>query len=530
MVPLSTKPEKKLPTTTIEPPKRVAAIDVGVNSIRMVIAEVDSKGKIIPLERLRRAVRLGQDAFRTGRLGGRSMRATVAIFRDYAQMLRLYEVKNIRAVATSAVREASNADALLDRIFMATGVNVEVIAPAEESRMAVTAVREAIGGGKRSPLAKGKSLIVDVGGGSTLVTVLDKGKILTSQSLRIGSIRLQEMLGTGGESLQQSAKMFRRQILNESARLRHSVDTDSIDTLIAIGGDARFAAREIGVQKGENELWEIQVDQFDQLVRHCTRRSPEELAKRYRLPFGEVETLLPALLTHQILLQTVHAKRMIVSTASMRDGLLGELARDVTGTEDKAIEQSITESATTLAKKFHVDMDHAESVANLSVRLFDELQSDHGLDNRYRLLLRVAGILHEAGGFISNQAHHKHSYYIISHSEIFGLNRSELKIVAHVARYHRKALPLPSHDDYGSLPRATRAVINKLAAIIRVADAICRGRSYKADLIHFERHGDDLIVTIEGASDLLLERKALAMKNRLFEDIYGMHVRLEEGV
>ena len=178
--------------------RTVAAIDIGANLLRMVIAEVTPTGEVVVLERLQRAVRLGQDAFRLGRLGGQSMRAAVAVLRDYTQLLRLYNVERIRAVATSAVREASNADTLLDRMFMATGLNVEVIDTAEESRLIVSAVCDAMS--DLLDADRGDTLIADVGGGSTLLTLLHHGEIVTSQSLRLGSVRLREILATNEES------------------------------------------------------------------------------------------------------------------------------------------------------------------------------------------------------------------------------------------------------------------------------------------------------------------------------------------
>src|SRR3989304_4901951 len=186
--------------------KTVAAIDVGSNALRMVIAQVSPEGQIDVVERLQRAVRLGQDTFRRGRLGGQVMRAAVAVFRDYKQMLDLYRVERIRAVATTAVREAVNADTFLDRVFMATGLHVEVIGTSEESRLTVSAVRGALG------VDRDLALIADVGGGSTLLTVLENGEIAHSQSLRLGSIRLQELLGTSEEPPERSAELLRYQI------------------------------------------------------------------------------------------------------------------------------------------------------------------------------------------------------------------------------------------------------------------------------------------------------------------------------
>ena len=166
-------------------------------------------------------------------------------------------------------------------------------------------------------------------------------------------------------------------------------------------------------------------------------------------------------------------------------------------------------------------------MADLAVRLFDELHAEHGLGPRHRLLLQVAGLLHEVGGFVSSRSHHKHSYYLIANSEIFGLNRDEIAVVAHVARYHRRSGPKPSHPEYMALPRETRVTVNKLAALLRVADALARGHVRHARDLRFERQGDDLVVCIPGVADVLLEERAIAGKGDMFEDIYGMKVRLE---
>ncbi len=523
--PLATKPGSS--DQPLAPSDRtVAAIDIGANSVRMVIAEVAPDGDIQVLERFQRAVRLGQDAFHLGRLGSQSMRAAVAIVRDYSQRLRFYDVHRVRAVATSAAREATNADTLLDRIFMATGLHVEVIDTAEESRLIVSAVCHALG--EVLDTSRGEALIADVGGGSTLLTVLHNGEIVTSQSLRLGSIRLQEILSTCNETPKRCAELYRQQITKETLAARRSLSLDTVDLFVAVGGDARFGAQQIGQTSSEGNFSVIQREPFDELVKRCEKRTAEELSTRYDLTFAEAETLNPALQIYQILWQRTRAETMIVSNVSMRDGLLLELARDVTGQEDAALQQSIVQSALSLALKYQIDVQHAETVADLAVRLFDELQADHGLGSRHRILLRVAGILHEIGGFVSNRAHHKHSYYLIANSEVFGLSRDELQIVAHVARYHRRSAPKPVHIDYMTLPRQTRVIINKLAALLRVADALARGHVHRAEDLRMERVGDDLVVYVPHGEDLFLEQRAIAAKGNLFEEIYGMRVRLEQ--
>lgn len=524
MEPSDNLPEK--PAADLEiAANTVAVIDVGSNSLRMVIAEVLPDGRFEVLERLQRAVRLGQDTFRRGRLGAQSMRAAVAVLRDYRQLLNLYHVERVRAVATSAVREAGNADTFLDRIFMATGLVVDVIATSEESRLTVSAVCRAVG--SALGIDRSRTLIADVGGGSTTLTLMHEGEIVTSQSLSLGSIRLQELLSTSEESPQRGAGLLRQHIANALSNVRGALLLEDVELLVAVGGDARFAARQIGKPIPSADLYTVGLEEFDKLVRQCERLTAEELAKRHGLPFAEAETLIPALLVYHVLAHQTQVDQIIVSQISMRDGLLLDVARDVTGQEDEVLLKGVIHSALTVAEKFRCDTDHAQVVAELAVGLFDQFQTDHGLGTRHRLLLRVAGLLHEIGAVVSNRAHHKHSYYLIANSEIFGLNRDEMEIVAQIARYHRRSIPKPSHLEYMALPRVTRVVINKLAALLRLADALTRGRVRQPADLRFERQGDELIVYIPGG-DLLLERRAVAVKGDLFEDIYGLKIRLEQ--
>lgn len=507
--------------------KTVAAIDIGANAVRMAVAQVMPDGRIEVLERLHRAVRLGQDTFRRGRLGGEAMRAAVGILRDYSQLLSLYAVRQVRAVTTSAVREAVNADNFLDRVFMATGLSVEVIATSEESRLTVSAVRRAVADAPE--VQKKETLIADVGGGSTLLTVLAGGEIANYTGLRLGSIRLQELLSTSEEPPERSAELLQHHISNVIAAAQRSMPLGQVQSLVATGGDARFAAKQVGKATASEDLYIVRRAEFDTLVRQCRQHTADELANRYGLPFAEAETLVPALLVYQDLWSRTKAGQMIVSHVSMRDGLLLDLAREVTGEEDAALTEGVIHAATALAEKYRVDIDHAQNVAELSVELFDALQADHGLGRRQRLLVRVAGLVHEVGGFVSSLAHHKHSYYLIANSEIFGLTRSEVAVVAHIARYHRRSVPKLSHTEYVTLPRESRVVVNKLAAIVRVADALCRAHAKKCPKIRIDRQGDELTIRVSGTSDLLLERRAMEDKADLFEDVYGLKVRLEEG-
>lgn len=503
----------------------VAAIDIGANAIRMVVADVAADGLVAVLERTQREVRLGQDTFVTGRLGRQTLSAAIAILSDYRRVLETYKVKQIRAVATSAVREAENADAFLDRVYLSCNLDVEVIDPSEESRLTVSAVRASLP--DMTIDEEHPALIADVGGGSALLTVLEHGEIAASESYRLGSVRLQEVLSTTEEKPQRAAELIRHQIAGILTAVVNSLPMDRVRTFIAVGGDARFAARQAGKPTQSADLHMVSRRAFDRLVAKCTTQSAEELAAAYDLPHADAQTLSPALLVYQSLLHATKAQQVLVSHVSMRDGLLLDLARGVTGGQDEELARSILHSARTVGEKYRYDAEHGAHVSELAVRLFDELQTDHGLTQRHRLLLRVAGLLHEVGGFVSTASHHKHSYYLLANAQVFGLRREEMEVVAQVARYHRRSMPKKSHLEYMALPREQRIVVSKLAALLRVADCLDRSHSQHVRDMTLERRENELVIRVAGANDLGVEQRALDSKADLFEDVYGMSVRLE---
>jgi exopolyphosphatase/guanosine-5'-triphosphate,3'-diphosphate pyrophosphatase len=512
--------------TQRDPAEPVAAIDIGSNSLRMAIAQVTPEGQVEVLERARQPVRLGHDTFLTGRLSPRTVEAAIAVLRDYRRVLDTYGIGTVRAVATSAVREAANREAFLDRIARTTGFDVEVIETTEQSRLIVAAVRDALG--DALDLSRRTSMIAEVGGGSTLLTVLKKGEITVSQSFNAGSIRIQETLATAQEPPARAAELIRQQVGATAALARKSLGLSKVRSFVAIGGDARFAADQVGDPLDAGDLRAVSQNALDGLLEGCALLSAEQIARIYRMPFADAETLVPALLVYQALLDATRADGMIVSQVSMRDGLLLDLPRYLSGEQDPDLVENMIRSAKALGEKYEYDAEHAEHVAALAAQLFDELQSEHRLTPRHRVLLRLAAVLHDVGSFVSNRAHHKHTQYLVANSEIFGLPRDDLNLVAQVARYHRRSMPKPTHVEYASLPRERRLVVNKLAAILRVADALDRGHWQQARELQLERRGRNLIIYVSGGGDLTLERRSMAEKGDLFEEIFGMQVHVEE--
>jgi len=300
-----------------------------------------------------------------------------------------------------------------------------------------------------------------------------------------------------------------------------------IRTFIAIGGDVRWAAKQVGKAGETPGLTSVPAKKLKSLITQYERYSADHLARSLKIPFIEAETLTPALMVYYALLQATSAEEMAVSEVSMRDGLLYDLARTVSGKKSESDPTQVLSSARAIAAKYHVDLRHANHVCELAVRLYDELRTQQGLTLEHKVLLQTAALLHEVGIFISSRAHHKHAYYIIANSEVFGLDPKDLELVAHIARYHRRSTPKSSHLEYARLGREEKRTINELAAILRVADALDVNRTQSIRDFTCRIENDELIVKPSGSGGLTLERRALAMKGDLFEDIYGLRVRLE---
>jgi exopolyphosphatase/guanosine-5'-triphosphate,3'-diphosphate pyrophosphatase len=506
--------------------KTLAAIDIGSNSIRMVIAQTLPGGDIEILERLQRAVHLGQDTFRTGRIKAPTIRAAVLILRDFQNVLKAYNVNLLKVVATSAVREAANMDAFLDQVLMATGLEVAVISSPEESRLTVGAIRYAVG---KSYMTKKNSLVVEVGGGSTVINMLRKGRIAASRNLALGSIRLQEVLSTSTDSADRAAEMIRHHVAGIMSTMQGLLPLKQVKTIYAVGGDLRWVADRVGRVTNAENLRRVSAGDLDKLIDATRKQSADKLVKKYGLSFSDAETLIPALLIFQVLLHSTGAREILVCSVSMRDGLLLDLSQLALGAREESTYDDVIRSAISIAKKYRVDLRHALHTRELSVLFFDELFGEHALDKQYRLVLEVAAILHEIGTFVSSRSHHKHGYYLIINSEIPGLTQEQLQLVAHVARYHRRSRPKPSHIEYMVLPRESRMVINKLAAILRVADALDAGRTQHIRDIDFKFDDGGMVVVVSTTADLSLEERTLASKSDLFEDIYGLQIRLERS-
>lgn len=511
------------PAVALVPPKVAAVIDVGSTAIRMELAELRSDGTFRALDSLQQPVHLGKDTFTKGRIQQSTLEECVTILKGYRRVMQEYGVTDaglIRAVATSAVREASNRETFLDRIYMATGINVTAVDEAEETRLTYLSVQDLI---PREPaLQKGDALVIEVGGGDTELLLLRDGRVSYSNTFRLGTLRMRETLDTHHTSAQRTLATFIRHIQISVDQIKRSVPTTRSPVLIASSGDARFAAAHLIGNWNQISEARLDVKSFASFAKKIAPLSQDELVKKYRITYQEAEALGPALLAYAQLAREFEVEQILVPKSSLRQGLLQELATG--GLLTEGFTEQVFHSAIALGAKYGFDERHGRQVANLCDQFFKELQPEHMLPPRHRLLLQVAALIHEIGLFVNNRSHHKHSMYLIMNSDVFGLSHHDMLMIAMVARYHRRATPQIYHEGFAALDRDDRLAVSKMAAILRVADALDRNHMQQARNLRFSREPGQLSVWVRDVEDLTLERLALKEKGNMFDEIYGLSV------
>ena len=526
---LSRKPAADAPLPPPEPLRPLAVLDLGASAIRLTVAEAPLGEPIRILEEASRGVLLGKDTFTHGRLGAPTVEATLKALEGFRKIMDTYGVVRYRAVATSAVREAANRETFLDRVRLRTGIDVEIIDGSEENRLTYVAVRETMR--DHPALTAGDTLLVEVGGGSADISFLRKGEPINSGTYALGSIRLRQNLASWHGGHDHWTRLLRRHIHNVVEDIRREMPLREAKHVLALGGDVRFAAERItGEAVPTGGVRGFKRDAFLAFCDEIVAFDREELMARYRLHLAEAETLVPALLAYRELVLETPAEEILVPDASLRAGLLLDLARSEEGRggiED--FSKQAMASAGPLGERYRYDAPHGRQVAFLATRLFDDLGAEHGLGSRDRLLLEVAALLHDIGIYIGLRGHHKHSQYVLSVSEIFGLTRDDMALVSNVARYHRRGAPQRSHLPYMALDAATRVVVNKLAAILRLANALDADHLQKVKDVRVLQEDDGFVLEVEGAGDLTMERLAALARADQLTDVFGRRVSFREA-
>ena len=477
---------------------RLAAIDVGSNSVHMVVADVTPEGRIQVVDRVKEMVRLGRRAFTTGRLTAEAMERAAGTLRTFGRLARSRRVDRLRAVATSAVREAANGTAFVRRLRRETGIPVRVISGAEEARLIFRAARHALG------LDGGPHLLIDVGGGSVELVLVEDGRAVWMRSLPLGAARLTERFVADDRpratGVRQLEKHLRRELGEILMRVRRAgavraVGTSgTVNTLVAMARAARGedTTRLHGASATAAEI-----------ARLRRRILATGAARRAELPgidAKRVDLMPAAAVLIDFVLAEADLSELVACTWGIREGVLLDLARP---REDGQAGAAVVRrrSVEMLAERFGGVNAHGRHVARLALVLFDALAPELGLAMADRELLEYAALLHDVGHAIDHDRHHRHSCYLIRNAELLGFDPLEIEMLAQVARGHRKQIPKQTDPELQALPAAERRTVRGLAAIVRIADALDRTRFGVVRTLRVQRHGGRLTIGIDSGTE-----------------------------
>jgi exopolyphosphatase/guanosine-5'-triphosphate,3'-diphosphate pyrophosphatase len=501
-----------------------AVLEIGSTGIRLQIAEIYPDGRWKTLDRASKPVALGRDVFTSGQVSRESFLECIMVLKNFREFLRGWGIadKNIHVIATSALREALNRDVFVDRVRKETGMALTIVEGIEENRLIYLAVRFALK--NDLPLFwRANSMILEIGGGSTEIMLLRRGRMVAAHSLKLGTILIDQAYRLGSTRLQE--RFINESIRNTSDFLSSELALAHVRTFVTAGFDAAVAAAQVGTIMNEHCMV-INREVFIDFALKVQDYSLEECIKKFNIPFWEAETFIPGILVYKLLLQKTRAAQLVVPSVSLREGFLIDLSQGVDPVLQEEFFSQILASAVNLGRKYHIDEAHCGHVASLSMTLFDSLIREHGMSRRERVILEAAALLHEIGMFIQASGHNLHGQYIVDNSEIFGLKREEKDIISNVIRYHRGNAPSPTDIEYIALQSEGRILVLKMVSILRVADALDRGHSQQIKLNSVVKKSETMILHTEGTWDHSLEILALEEKGGLFQDVFGYKVVL----
>lgn len=486
---------------------KIAAIDIGTNSIHMVVVETNPDRTFDVIDREKQMVKLGEGLFSGGALTQRAFEEGLETIRRYCKLAEKSECDEILAVATSATREARNGGEFLRAVHRATGVRARVISGREEGRLIFRAVHHAIDFGDE------KVFVLDIGGGSVETVIGNRDSVLLNESLRLGVLRMLERFGEPHKLSAKKRDRLKGYVMGVAGEVTEEANKHSLTRIIGTSGTIRALGEACREMTG-GEPWRtvnaqtVRFDDLEKLVRKLTGMKAAD-----RTDFASIspERADNIHLGGMVLIEVMTAlnfEELTLCDASLREGIILDYLdrRGIETPSTAHIFELRRRSVVELARKYDRDDPHEQHVAHLALELFDSTRPLHSLGNDGRNLLEYAGLLHSIGQQISFKKRHKHGRYIVRHSGLRGLTDREVELVALVVRYHRRARPKKKHAGYRRLSKGDRYAVRVLSGLLRLAVGLDRGQSQVVKSVSARSLDDDeLAFFVKGHGDLELE-------------------------
>jgi len=506
---------------------RVAAIDIGTNSIHMIVVQIRADLSFEVIDREKEMVRLGAGGLDGKALTPEAMHAALQVLSKFRRLAESHRVEDVIAVATSAVREAENGGEFLQAIQRQTGIRPRLISGTEEARLIHSAAVYGVG------VPRDIAVVIDIGGGSVEVTRGSGAAIETGRSFKLGVIRLSERFVKSDPLEPRDERKLVRHIRDEIGKTLDQIARGGFDRVIGTSGTIlSLGSVALADRRGLVPALRNRRISAKQLHRLRKELAQMHLDKRLGVPGLEPRradlVVAGAILLDEII-RRLGADEITLCDLSLREGLV----LDYISRHRKEIAQADRypdvrrRSVFELAERCNFFPEHANQVVRLSLSLFDQTRGIHGLTDREREWLEYAAVLHDIGVHISYQDHHKHSDYLIRNGDLRGFEPDEIDVIAFVARYHRQAAPKRKHAGFGELGRKRRRIVRTLAAILRLAENLDRSHTQSIGGLALHDRGEDDLLQIRTAGDAELELWAASRQAKPFERLTGKPLRLE---
>ena len=506
----------------------LAAIDVGTNSIHLIVARVHSvAGRFVVLHKEKEVVRLGAGSTDMKYLSEDAMARAIQALRRFRMVADSFRAP-IRAVATSAVREALNQVDFLRRVKAETGIKLEIASGFEEARLIHLGVLQAL------PVFKKRHLMVDIGGGSTEFLIGHQRKHLYNNSLKIGAVRLSERFFGAGKKPAKATRECEKYVRGMLTPIKRSMKGLHFDIAVGTSGTIANLANIIRCARGDepesslNGFTFTREELFDTVSRILDADGAEGLLEIDGLDPARIDIIRAGAIILAGVFRELGIKEMMLSEYALREGIILDMLEQMPSKgRSKHLHDLRYSNVVHLAQSLHYEERHSHQVAKLALRIFDQTAGVHKLGVHEREFLEAAALLHEVGLFVSHAQHHRHSYYLIRNSELLGFTENEKEIIANIARYHRKSHPKIKHEGYNRLSGDDQEVVKTLSSILRIADGLDRTHSAAVRDVKCLVSGRTISFVIKPSrkSKLELEIWGADRKKQLFDETLRVHSR-----
>lgn len=505
---------------------RAAIVDIGSNSTKLVIGEkVNDDIKI--LESLKNVIDIGKDTFYRGTISQSIFNTIIYVLEKYKKLINEYMVDDIKIIATTAVREAENRDIFLDTIKRKTGFTIEVLNVGD-----VVYFIDAFLSYKlktKYPINEKNLLIAELGAGSLDISVMEKGFALFNFGIPIGTLRLKQFKNGIDGSQKEIYEALDEYVENEIYNLKKIIPNIKLDDIVLIDESYSAEAHKILPNKNkELSFYPFQFRESKKLLNKVSQGNLDDLSEKYNIPDDVASTIDTYAVTVNKLFKLIKKRSLYILETSLSEALLANTLFGFDVAEKYNKSNQLISVAKYVCSKYGSDLKHVKHVAWLAELLFDELQELLGLEDSDKLYLLLAAYLHNVGMFINNRAHHKHTEYIINSLSLFRLKAQEIRTIACIARYHRKAQPQNSHYWYNSLSLDEQILVQKLASLLRIANALDQSHKQKVKKLElqFKKQGE-ITLAAYTTENFTLENVMLADRKKLFEETSGNKINLQ---